>query len=117
MKLFLNGKLSMKTFNKLIFLASLIFAFAMANAQEIENDHPKGSRILSAYHGLDPLPDRATRLCGMAPVAGQDGMPVIFSVQIDAATLSPDAFAVETSAGEIVTPLCATLRPDRKSVV
>lgn len=110
-KLFLNGKLSMKTFNKLIFLASLIFAFAMANAQEIENDHPKGSRILSAYHGLDPLPDRATRLCGMAPVAGQDGMPVIFSVQIDAATLSPDAFAVETSAGEIVTPLCATLRP------
>jgi hypothetical protein len=38
-------------------------------------------------------------------------MPVIFSVQIDAATLSPDAFAVETSAGEIVTPLCATLRP------
>ena len=38
-------------------------------------------------------------------------MPVTFSVQIDSASVSAAAFAVETSSGEIVTPLCATLRP------
>ena len=38
-------------------------------------------------------------------------MPVVFSVQINAETVSPTAFAVENSTGETVTPLCATLRP------
>ena len=78
-----------------------------ASAQEREN-HP---RILSIYHGLDPLPPRATRLCGLPSAANQDGMPVVFSVQVDGDTISASAFAVETSSGEIVTPLCATLRP------
>ena len=78
-----------------------------ASAQEREN-HP---RILSIYHGLDPLPPRATRLCGLPPAANQDGMPVVFSVQVDGDTISASAFAVETSSGKIVTPLCATLRP------
>ncbi len=78
-----------------------------ASAQERKN-HP---RILSIYHGLDPLPPRATRLCGLPPAANQDGMPVVFSVQVDGDTISASAFAVETSSGEIVTPLCATLRP------
>jgi hypothetical protein len=89
----------------------LISIFVIVNAQEIEKDIQEELRILSAYHGLDPVPALATRLCGMAAVADQDGMPVVFSVQIDGATLSPDAFAVETSAGEIVAPVCATLRP------
>ena len=75
-----------------------------------------GARILSAYHGLAPLPPRATQLCGLPPVGGQDGMPVIFSVQINGDTVSPTAFAVEISSGEIVTPLCATLRPAVESL-
>jgi len=76
-------------------------------AQEYENN----PRILSIYHGLDPLPPRATRLCGLPPAANQDGMPVVLSVQVDGDSISASAFAVETSSGEIVTPLCATLRP------
>ena len=68
------------------------------------------TRILSAYHGLDALPQRARVLCG-AMVGGEDGMPVTFSVQINIETVSPTAFSVETSSGEMVTPLCATLRP------
>jgi len=84
--------------------------FAIAQGSEVE------ARILSVYHGLDPLPPLATRLCGMAPVSGQDGMPVIFSVQIDSETLSASAFAVTTSSGDIVTPLCATLRPAIESL-
>ena len=38
-------------------------------------------------------------------------MPVTFSVQINSETVFPTAFAVETSSGEFVTPVCATLRP------
>ena len=38
-------------------------------------------------------------------------MPVVFSVQIAAESISPEAFAVGLSTGEVVTPLCATLRP------
>ncbi len=81
-----------------------------------ENHDEKEPRILSAYHGLDPIPALATRLCGMPPVAGQDGMPVIFSVQINSTSIAPTAFAVATSAGETVTPLCATLRPALESL-
>lgn len=80
-------------------------------AQENMQENEIEARILSIYHGLDPIPPRATALCGMPAVGGQDGMPVIFSVQIDIASVSATAFAVEISSGEIVTPLCATLRP------
>lgn len=89
--------------------ALLLFGFSLTVTAE-ESNEVRG-RILSAYHGLDPIPAIAMRLCGMAPVSDQDGMPVIFSVQIDGSSISPSAFAVETSSGEIVTPLCATLRP------
>ena len=84
-----------------------VFYRTVAIAQENEGD----GLILSVFHGLDPIPPRATALCGMPPVTGQDGMPVTFSVRIDGDTVSPAAFAVETSAGKTVTPLCATLRP------
>lgn len=38
-------------------------------------------------------------------------MPVVFSVRLNANTVSADVFAVETASGEVVTPLCATLGP------
>jgi|GEM_PF-3862200 len=44
----------------------LCFSFA-ANAQESEIE----ARILSAYHGLDPIRPRATGLCGLPPMTGQ----------------------------------------------
>ena len=97
----------MKLFTAIPFLCFFVAASAQENVRESENE----IRILSVYHGLDPLPPLATRLCGMAPVSDQDGMPVIFSAQINGDTLSPTAFAVEISSGERVTPLCVTLRP------
>ncbi len=96
---------------KLLATIILLSFFVTAGALENEKESEQELRILSAYHGLDPIPARATRLCGMAPVSDQDGMPVTFSVQINSATVSPTAFAVETSSGEIITPVCATLRP------
>jgi hypothetical protein len=89
----------------------LLCFFMPAVAQKPPLENQGEMRILSVYHGLDPVRARATLLCGLPPKAGQDGMPVTFSVQINSASVSATAFAVETSSGEIVTPLCATLRP------
>jgi hypothetical protein len=81
-------------------------AAATADARPPATD----ARILAAYYGLDALPANASLAC-VRRVTGEDGMPVTFSVQLDAATMIADAFAVETATGELVTPLCATLRP------
>jgi len=97
----------MKLLTTIVLFSFSIAAFAQEDGRESEID----ARILSIYHGLAPLPPLATRLCGLPPAGGQDGMPVTFSVQIDSSSVSATAFAVETSSGEIVTPLCATLRP------
>ncbi|MDE0371058.1 MAG: hypothetical protein OXI73_00720 [Rhodospirillales bacterium] len=51
-----------------------LFCSAAANAQGSEVE----ARILSTYHGLDQIPERAGGLaliCGR-PVGGQNGMPV-----------------------------------------
>ncbi len=69
-----------------------------------------GPQILAAYHGLDDLPAQVSLVCPTM-VGGTDGMPVVFSVQIDLDSVSESAFIVEKSTGERVTPLCATLVP------
>lgn len=112
---------NIKLFGKTVFALALSLGIGCASGNMAYADAELSSaaaspgadtpaRILSAYHGLDALPQGALALCG-TPVGGEDGMPVIFSVQINSATVSPAAFAVETSAGGRVTPLCATLRP------
>lgn len=90
-------------------IASVFFTLGFSLLVYAQGKAP-GTRILSAYHGLDELPGRANFLCQMQ-VAGEDGMPVTFSAQISDESLTPNAFAVETSSGNSVTPLCATLRP------
>jgi len=96
---------------KLLTIVTLLGFSIPSFSQEHKQLGADEARILSVYHGLDPLPPRAMALCGLPPAAGQDGMPVTFSVQLNSATVSATAFAVETSAGEFVTPVCATLRP------
>jgi len=66
--------------------------------------------ILSAYHGLDQLPAVASVLCGFN-VAGDDGMPVVFSTQLQVDSVVPESFLVIRSDGESVVPNCATLHP------
>ena len=66
--------------------------------------------ILSAYHGLDQLPPVASVLCGFN-VAGDDGMPVVFSTQLQVDSVVPESFLVIRSDGESVVPNCATLHP------
>ena len=71
---------------------------------------PQNSSILSAYHGLDQLPFAASLLCGFN-VAGDDGMPVVFSTQLQVDSVVPESFLVIRSDGESVVPNCATLHP------
>ncbi len=91
----------------------MLFGSMVACAGDNNSGQPDPARakILSAYHGLDALPAMASNLCPMIPITGEDGMPVVFSVQVDAATVTPSGFVVETTDGQQVTPVCATLAP------
>lgn len=66
--------------------------------------------ILSVYYGLDELRAEIARICGVGSIR-DDGMPVTFSVQLENDTVVPEAFSVQTTSGEVVTPRCATLQP------
>ncbi len=66
--------------------------------------------MLSAFFGLDNgLPFGAHLLCLGA--AGQDGMPVVLSHNVDEATLRAEDFRILTASGAETTPDCVTLRP------
>lgn len=75
-----------------------------------DTGQPEDEVILSAYHGLDQLPVAANLLCGFN-VAGDDGMPVVFSVQLQVDSVVPESFSVQRADGESVVPNCATLNP------
>jgi hypothetical protein len=67
--------------------------------------------LLMAFFGLDnKLPKVADRgVCKGA--GGKDGMPVIFSHEIDVSTMQAGDFKVTTSSGKVGHVLCATLAP------
>lgn len=66
--------------------------------------------LLSAFFGLDNnLPLLSRLICRGAP--GMDGMPVIFSTEIDHSTLQVSDFQVTTSSGATGKPHCVTLLP------
>ena len=75
-----------------------------------DSSQPQNTSILSAYHGLDQLPLAASLLCG-SNVAGDDGMPIVFSTQLHVDSVAPESFLVIRSDGESVVPKCATLHP------
>ncbi|MDX1958187.1 MAG: hypothetical protein SFU98_06420 [Leptospiraceae bacterium] len=67
--------------------------------------------LLSAFYGLDnTLPRAADRGIGKG-AAGSDGMPVIFSHEIDPRTVEPGDFVVTTASGEIGKVYWVTLAP------
>lgn len=71
-------------------------------------DH--SAELLSAFFGLDNALPRLSRLiCRGAP--GKDGMPVIFSTEIDHATMQAGDFRVTTASGTVGQMQCVTLLP------
>jgi len=70
----------------------------------------KSAALLSAFFGLDNgLFQVANLICNGA--AGQDGMPVIFSAEIDHTTMQAGDFKVVTEAGKTGTMHCVSLLP------
>lgn len=66
--------------------------------------------LLSAFFGLDnTLPGTANRIC--LGTAGLDGMPVIFSAEIDHTTLQAGDFRVTTDSGAVGTVDCVSFLP------
>lgn len=88
-------------------LAVFLLAAALGLPAQAQQDGPA---LLSAYFGLDDsLPFGANRLCPGS--ANEDGMPVIFSMEVDPETLDKEDFAVMTDSGVVGTPVCVTLDP------
>ena len=81
-----------------------------ATIASLQSADLSNASILSAYHGLDQLPAVASVLCGFN-VAGDDGIPVVFSTQLQVDSVVPESFLVIRSDGESVVPNCATLHP------
>lgn len=69
--------------------------------------------ILSAYLGAVDVrfPQALANVSGSDQQPGDEGMPIVLSVQVDAATLAPEDFAVTTSSGAVMTPSAVTLSP------
>ena len=68
--------------------------------------------LISAFFGLDnALPERATDQVACDGAGGKDGMPVIFSHEVDIKTLEPGDFRVTTTSGAIGNVVCLTLAP------
>ncbi len=70
----------------------------------------RSAELLSAFFGLDDtLPFTANRICRRG--AGLDGMPVIFSTEIDHTTLQAGDFQVTTQSGRVGSMHCASFLP------
>ncbi|MEL6109152.1 MAG: haloalkane dehalogenase, partial [Planctomycetota bacterium] len=93
-------------------IASQLVAFYQANGI-LGATSDADAELLSAYLGaLDiPLERPLEAITGADHEPDDDGMPVVFSVQIDADTLSPQDFQVTTASGATMTPTVATLAP------
>ena len=80
-----------------------------------ESDPVDSPAILTAYLGVLDTPAIGAALLGGVSGCEQqpldEGMPVVLSHRVDAATLEPSDFVVTTVAGAAMTPTCATLEP------
>ncbi len=67
------------------------------------------AKLLSAFHGLDSLPILANAICRGS--WGKTGMPVVFSTEIDLATLQAGDFKVTTRSGQTGAMHCVSVLP------
>ena len=95
------------------FFILTIGCFLFPAIETVSQDIPATTvppEILSAYHGLDALPMEIRLVCNNQG-AGEDGLPVVFSTQLDNTSIKPEYFIVENAAGERIIPVCASLQP------
>ena len=72
----------------------------------------RDAALISAFFGLDnALPERSSDRVVCEGAGGKDGMPVIFSHEVDHKTLEPGDFRVTRASGAIGEITCLTLDP------
>ncbi len=69
------------------------------------------ARLLSAFYGIDDGLPRASNFVICEGAAGKDGMPVIFSHEIDVTTMQAGDFRVTSASGKVGDIKCVTLAP------
>jgi len=75
-----------------------------------EIDRERDAKVLSSFFGRDnDLPLQAILLSRKAP--GNDGMPIVFSLEVDPTSLDRTDFQITTSSGKQLTPSDITLNP------
>ena len=74
-----------------------------------EIDAKREARMLTSFFGLDELPPISILFSWTAP--GKNGMPVVFSQEVDPETLDPTDFEITTSSGSKHFPDVVTLLP------
>ncbi|GGD02421.1 hypothetical protein GCM10011342_09300 [Aquisalinus flavus] len=68
--------------------------------------------LISAFFGLDDaLPEGITDRVACEGAGGADGMPIIFSHEVDIATLEPGDLRITTQSGAVNPVTCLTLDP------
>lgn len=91
-------------------VTSFELADTTASAGLPRENGSQSAKLLSAFFGLDnALPPLARLICTGAP--GKDGMPVIFSTEIDYRTMQAGDFRVTNASGATGDMKCATLAP------
>ena len=99
-------------------IATRLVAFYEANGIEgVVTTPATEAAILSANLGVVdiPFPGPLENITGAEQQPGDEGMPLVFSVPIDAATLSPEDFVITTASGATTAPTVATLEPAAES--
>ncbi|MGF1580710.1 MAG: haloalkane dehalogenase [Gemmataceae bacterium] len=92
-------------------IANQLVEFYKANG--IEPADPNEPEILSAYLGAVDVrfPRQLENVSGADQAIGDDGMPIVLSVQVDASTLDPEDFEITTEPGAKTVPSAVTLAP------
>lgn len=77
-----------------------------------QNADGREAGLISAFFGLDNgLPKRITDRVACEGAGGADGMPVIFSHEVDITTLEPGDLEITTQSGAVYPVTCLTLAP------
>ncbi|MDX2093071.1 MAG: hypothetical protein SFX73_34835 [Kofleriaceae bacterium] len=69
------------------------------------------ARLRSAFFGLDDAFEGPANKAICEGASGKDGMPIIFSHEIDVSTMQAGDFKVTTASGRVGTVHCVTLAP------
>ncbi len=109
--------MKLKVNQRIHFLAATLILAACSGRGDVvesatvpEIDKSRTAKALTAFFGLDnDLPPRSVALYRNAP--GKDGMPIVFSQEVDPKTLEATDFEVTTASGAVFEVEYATFRP------